>query len=40
MQINKWLSSRDVVKNKESLMLNEKGKLFADKIISDLFFVS
>ena len=39
MQINKWVSSGDIIKNGDSITLNEKGKLFADKIASDLFFI-
>ena len=28
-----------IIKNGDSITLNEKGKLFADKIASDLFFI-
>ena len=38
-EIKKYISSRDVIENGKVIQLSKRGKLFADKIASDLFMV-
>ena len=37
--IQKWCEKKYIKENKEHIILTDKGSVFADKIISDLFFI-
>ena len=37
--IHKWRKKKYIKESKEKVILTDKGSVFADKIISDLFFI-
>lgn len=38
-KIKKWMSSADIIKKGEKILLTEKGKFISDSIFSDLFYM-